>query len=60
MARRPCLSIEQPGQVGDVSPVLLGRGEALFDGMDWRALGYRAVESVAGEKTTHLKITRTA
>jgi dihydrofolate reductase len=36
-----------------VSPVLLGRGEALFEGMDWRALGYRCVETVAGEKATH-------
>jgi dihydrofolate reductase len=41
-----------------VSPVLLGRGEALFEGLDWRALGYRCVETVAGEKATHLRITR--
>jgi len=37
-----------------VAPVLLGRGEALFEGMDWRALGYRCVKSVAGEKATHV------
>jgi dihydrofolate reductase len=37
-----------------ISPVLLGRGEALFEGMDWRALGYRIVETVAGEKAMHL------
>jgi dihydrofolate reductase len=43
-----------------VAPVLLGRGEALFEGMDWRALGYRCVETVAGEKATHLKIVRSA
>ena len=24
-----------------VSPVLLGEGEALFEGLNWRALGYR-------------------
>jgi dihydrofolate reductase len=36
------------------SPVLLGRGEALFGGMDWRALGYRCVERTAGEKATHV------
>jgi dihydrofolate reductase len=36
-----------------ISPVLLGRGEALFAGMDWRALGYRCVETVAGEKAMH-------
>jgi len=41
-----------------ISPVLLGRGEALFEGMDWRALGYRSVETVAGEKATHVVITK--
>lgn len=41
-----------------VSPVLLGEGEALFDGMNWRALGYRCRDCVAGEKATHLTITR--
>jgi dihydrofolate reductase len=39
-----------------VSPVLLGRGEALFQGMDWHELGYRPVQMVAGEKATHLVI----
>jgi dihydrofolate reductase len=39
-----------------VSPVLLGRGESLFEGLDWRALGYRCVETVAGEKATHVII----
>jgi len=37
-----------------LTPVLLGRGEALFAGMDWRALGYRCVETVAGEKAMHV------
>jgi dihydrofolate reductase len=41
-----------------VSPVLLGRGEALFEGMDWRALGYRCVETVAGENATHVTIAK--
>ena len=39
-----------------LSPVLLGRGEALFEGIDWRTLGYRCVESVAGEKATHVTL----
>jgi dihydrofolate reductase len=38
--------------------VLLGKGEALFEGMDWRALGYRCKECVAGEKATHVTITK--
>ena len=41
-----------------VAPVLLGRGEALFDGLDWRALGYRCVEIVPGEKATHIVIAK--
>ena len=39
-----------------VSPVLLGRGEPLFAGMDWRALGYRCSASVRGEGATHVTI----
>ncbi len=38
--------------------VLLGKGEALFEGMDWRALGYRCTECVAGEKAMHVTITK--
>lgn len=37
-----------------ISPVLLGSGERLFDGVDMRALGYRCVEHVASEKATHV------
>ncbi len=37
-------------------PVLLGSGEPLFQGLDLRALGYRCVRSVAGERATHLFI----
>ncbi len=37
-----------------ISPVLLGAGERLFEGVDMRALGYECVEFVASEKATHL------
>ena len=37
-----------------ISPVLLGRGERLFEGVDMRGLGYRCVESVGTEKATHV------
>ena len=37
-----------------VRPVLLGEGENLFGGLDWRALGYTCVESIAGERATHM------
>jgi dihydrofolate reductase len=37
-----------------ISPVLLGRGERLFEGLDLRALGYECVEFVASEKATHV------
>jgi dihydrofolate reductase len=41
-----------------ISPVLLRRGEALFERMDRRGLGYRSVECVAGEKATHVIIAK--
>jgi dihydrofolate reductase len=41
-----------------VSPVLLGRGEPLFAGIDLRALGYRCVETVPGERATHVLLVR--
>jgi dihydrofolate reductase len=37
-----------------ISPVPLGRGERLFEGVDLRALGYECVEWVASEKATHV------
>ena len=37
-----------------IAPVLLGRGEPLFEGVDSRALGYECVEFVASEKATHI------
>lgn len=39
-----------------VAPVLLGRGEALFAGLDLAALGYRAIKSEATEAATHVTI----
>jgi len=41
-----------------VSPVVLGKGEALFEGIDLRALGYRVREHVAGEAATHIVLAR--
>ncbi len=37
-----------------VSPVLLGRGEPLFEGIDLRALGYECVNFMASEKAAHI------
>ena len=39
-------------------PVLLGRGEALFAGLDLRTLGYQVAETVNGERATHVFIRR--
>jgi dihydrofolate reductase len=38
--------------------VLLGRGEALFAGLDLRALGYQVAETIHGERATHVYIHR--
>jgi dihydrofolate reductase len=43
-----------------VRPVLLGRGESLFQGIDARALGYECVRSVAGERATHVYLRKRA
>jgi dihydrofolate reductase len=37
-----------------IAPVVLGRGERLFEGVDLRHLGYECVEFVASEKATHV------
>ncbi len=37
-----------------IRPVLLGSGEHLLAGIDMRALGYECVQSVAGERATHV------
>ena len=41
-----------------VAPVLLGRGEPLFSGLDLRALGYRTVEHVPTDRATHIVLAR--
>lgn len=41
-----------------IAPVLLGKGEALFEGIDLPALGYRVAESVRGEQAWHLVVAR--
>ena len=41
-----------------ISPVLLGGGERLFEGVDARGLGYECVEVVASEKATHVVLRR--
>jgi dihydrofolate reductase len=41
-----------------VAPVLLGRGESLFAGMDLPALGYQTAEHTAGPGVTHIIVTR--
>lgn len=41
-----------------ISPVLLGRGEPLLEGIDMRALGYECVESAASETATHVVLRR--
>jgi dihydrofolate reductase len=37
-----------------VSPVILGKGEPLFAGLDLPAIGYVVDRSVAGERATHM------
>ncbi|MCB0009190.1 MAG: dihydrofolate reductase family protein, partial [Anaerolineales bacterium] len=41
-----------------ISPVLLGRGEALLAGLDLLALGYQITEHVPTEKATHIVLTK--
>ncbi|MEO7681442.1 MAG: dihydrofolate reductase family protein [Sphingomonas sp.] len=40
------------------APVALGQGEALFTGIDLRALGYRTVEHVATDRATHIVLAK--
>lgn len=48
----------QAGLIDEITlslrPVLLGEGEALFHGIDMRALGYEVAERVDGERAVHL------
>jgi dihydrofolate reductase len=41
-----------------VSPIVLGKGEAMFAGIDLPALGFRVTEHVASEKATHLVLAK--
>jgi len=37
-------------------PVLMGGGEPLFQGLDLHALGFEVVETLPGERATHLRL----
>jgi dihydrofolate reductase len=41
-----------------ISPVVLGRGEAMFAGLDLPALGFRVTEHVATPLATHVVLAR--
>ena len=41
-----------------VSPAVLGRGEAMFAGIDLPALGYRVTEHRATDHATHIVLSR--
>jgi dihydrofolate reductase len=41
-----------------IAPILLGRGERLFEGVDLRALGYECVQFEASEKAAHMVLRR--
>jgi dihydrofolate reductase len=41
-----------------VRPWLMGRGESLFQDLDLPELGYQAVDSIAGERATHVILRR--
>lgn len=43
-----------------VSPVVLGAGEHLFNGIDMRVLGYEAVDYIAGERAAHVFLRKRA
>ncbi len=41
-----------------ISPVMLGRGESMFAGLDLLALGYRVVKHVNTEAATHIMLAK--
>ena len=43
-----------------IRPVLLGSGEALFNGLNMRALGYECIKYVAGERAMHVFLRKRA
>jgi dihydrofolate reductase len=43
-----------------IRPVLLGSGEHLMSGIDLRALGYECTKHVAGERATHVFLSKRA
>ena len=43
-----------------LSPVILGRGENLFSGLDLKSLGYECVQNIPTEKAMHLIIKKSA
>ena len=43
-----------------IRPVLLGVGESLLGDIDLRSLGYKCAKSVAGERATHVFLTKNA
>jgi len=43
-----------------IAPVLLGKGEHLFEGVDLRGLGYECIQFVASEKAAHVVLRRQA
>jgi dihydrofolate reductase len=42
-----------------IAPIVLGRGEAMFEGIDLPGLGFRVTEHIATEFATHLVLART-
>ena len=43
-----------------ISPIVLGGGESLWEGLDMRALGYECTKTMAGERATHVFLARRA
>ncbi len=41
-----------------IAPTLMGKGEALFEGIDLPALGYRVTEHAPGEQALHMVLAR--